>query len=176
LESVYGLSADWADLQRTLNLDHGALLILVTAPAFGRPHALSLRRRPTGDYVLRVTRAAPDEFSPQVREGVIDLLTARLLLKLWAAITSRVQMVESEAGTFDGKAYYFSAGRVTGYTANPRGGSILDRTIFALGWLAKLVEDPTREDPTDRRFIREELREAAARTAAREPCVRAVAE
>jgi hypothetical protein len=177
LEPVYQLSSDRADVRRTLNLDNGALLILVAAPAFGQSRALSVHRRPNGVYFLRVMHLPPDELSPPpFHERAIDFKTARLLLELWTGLASRVQMVESEDGSFDGKAYYFSTGRVTGYAANPREGSVLDRTIFALDWLSRLVEEPTHEDPTDRDFIREELRDALTRTQAKEPCVRSVTE
>lgn len=176
LETTYGLGDHFAEVQRTLNLDSDALLSLVTAPAFRHPHALSLHRRPAGFYVLRVTRVTSDEMSPRVRERTIDSTTAKLLQKLLAALAARVQMVEADTGSLDGKAYYFSSGRVTGYAANPRGGSVLDHTIFAMDWLTRLVEEPNREDPMDRHFIREELQEALARTVAMEPCGRGVTE
>jgi hypothetical protein len=175
LEPVYLLGADWTALRRGFNLEQDALVILAIVPAF-QPHALSLHRDPGGAYFLRVTHLNSGGLAPSVRDGTIDSRTARVLLDLWSALISRVQMLESDDGSFDGKAYYFSAGQVTGYAANPHNDSVLDRTIFALNWLGRLVEEHGREDPTDRQFIREELEEALARTRAREPCVRVVSE
>jgi hypothetical protein len=176
LEPVYRLSDRWTGVRRALDLDDDALLVLVTAPAFQQPHALSLQRRPAGVYVLKVTRLSPSEPGTRTRERTIDLKTAKLLLRLWAALSSRVHLVESEEASLDGKAYYFSTSSVAGYTANPRRGSVLDRTIFAMDWLTDLVEEPAGEKPSDRNFIHEELREALARTIAKEPCVRRIVE
>jgi hypothetical protein len=85
-------------------------------------------------------------------------------------------MVDSREVTLDGRAYYFSAGSTTGYAANPREGSILNRAVLALERLARRVEEPAHEHPTDRHFIRDELREVLARTSAEEPCARVITE
>jgi hypothetical protein len=176
LEPAYQLSARWTELRRGLDLDQNALVMLAIAPAFQQPYALSLHRRPAGAYFLRVTRLDTSASAPVARDGAIDSGTARLVLDLWSALLSRVQVVQSDEVSLDGRAYYFSAGAVTGYAANPRNDGVLDRTFFALDWLGRLVEEPGREDPTDRQFIRSELEEALARTRAGEPCVRVVSE
>jgi len=176
LEPIYQLSDDWTNVRRALNVDGDALVVLVTAPAVRQPHALSLHRRSSGVYFLKVTRLSPSEPLARTRERAIDPKTAKLLLKLWTALTSRIQLVESEEASFDGEAYFFSTGRITGYTANPRRGSVLQRTIFAMDWLTELVEEPTREEASDRNVIQEELRQALARTIADETCTRRIVE
>jgi hypothetical protein len=176
LEPVYQLTDSWTDVRRGLNLDDDALVVLVTAPAFRQPHAVSLHRRPAGAYFLKVTRLGPGELRTRIRERTLDPKTAKLLLKLWKALASRVQLIESDEVSFDGKAYFFSTGRVTAYAANPRRGSVLGRAIFAVDWLTDLVEEPASEDPSDWKVIQEEIREALARTVAMEPCVRRVVE
>ena len=164
------------DHRRDLNLDRGALLVLVTEPAFRQPYALSLRRRRSGVYFLRVTRLSGNEWESRTSERTVDFETARLVLDLWTALASRVQMVNSEGASFDGKAYFFAVGPVTGYAANPRHGSVLDHTVFALDRLTARVETPGLEDPSDRHVIHEELGDALARTRAKEACTHRVVE
>jgi hypothetical protein len=172
LEPALHLSGRWAELQRALNVDGGALLTLVTASTVRQPRALSLHRRRTGGYFLRVMAAPLGESPPPVREGPLDPVTARLILALWPSLGSRIQMVDSTEFTFDGRAYYFAGGSMTGYTMNPRDGSILAGAVSALDRLAALVEDPVGEVPTDRHLIQQDLRDVLARSLANEPCAR----
>jgi hypothetical protein len=176
LEPINGLGEHFVEVRSGLNLTDDALLSLVTAPSFGPLRALSLHRRPSGAYVLRVTRFMSKEPSSSVHERTIESGTAGMLLKLWAALAARLQTVESDVSSMDGTAYYFTSGRITGYAANPAGGSILDRSVSAMDRLSGLVEAPERADQSDRDFVQGELQEALAGTTARQPCTRVVTE
>lgn len=176
LEPKSPLGRTWASLRRDFSLDDDALAILATVPSFEQGHALSLHRRANGTHFLRSSGYAADDEGTRTRERTIDATTARLVLELWTALTMRIQVVESDDRAFDGTAYYFSRGGVVGHAAEPRPASILGHTIFAAERLTALVEQPARDELSDRQYLEEELKEALRRTTDKEACVRQVIE
>ncbi|HET9953131.1 MAG TPA: hypothetical protein VFQ61_01435 [Polyangiaceae bacterium] len=122
------------------------------------------QRRALADVSVQVATA----------ERHIDPATANLLSMLWRALIARSQVVETEVVTVDGTGYSIMVGGRTGSTQSPVYGSILERTTYAAERLAHFVESPEADDESDLVFVREELKEALARTRAQEPCVRMV--
>jgi hypothetical protein len=107
-------------------------------------------------------------------ERPIDRATASLFVALWQALTSRTQVVESDVMTLDGTGYTFFAGGRTGTIASPDYGSVLERSTYIAERLGRFVEYPSADDLSDLVYVREELKEALARTRDREPCLRRV--
>lgn len=156
---------------------------MIANPSFATQWMLSLHRTPNGGYFLRLTKKGRNRIvlpSAEQRadapgtvrtERAIDSRTAHLFAELWKALVGRTQFVHSDGAVFDGVRYYLWRGGSGGTTVSPRAGSILERATSAAQRLAHMVEEPSSRDEDILAILRDDLRDALARTRRKEACV-----
>jgi len=107
-------------------------------------------------------------------EHDVDRQTADLLAEVWRALLRRVQVVHSDVFTIDGTRYEFWGSGQAGTVVSPRDGSVLEQVTRAAERLARLAEARGLDSESAISYIRQDLREALARTWRNKPCVRSI--